>query len=61
MLWDADNRLVMCNSKFQNFHHLPSERVAAGTPYAQVMAQGHLRHTGADRAWRTAARRRADL
>jgi len=40
VLWDADNRLVMCNSKFQKFHHLTSDAIAAGTPYAQVMAKG---------------------
>jgi two-component system cell cycle sensor histidine kinase PleC len=40
VLWDADNRLVMCNSKFQKFHHLSSEAIVAGTPYAQVMAKG---------------------
>ncbi len=40
VLWDANNQLVMCNSKFQKFHHLTSEAVAAGTPYAQVMAKG---------------------
>ena len=40
VLWDADNQLVMCNSKFQKFHNLASEAVRAGTPYAQVMAVG---------------------
>ncbi len=40
VLWDASNRLVMCNSKFQKFHHLASDAVAAGTPYAQVMGKG---------------------
>lgn len=40
VLWDADNRLVMCNSKFQKFHHLPDDAVAPGTPYAQVMMRG---------------------
>jgi two-component system cell cycle sensor histidine kinase PleC len=40
VLWDADNRLVMCNSKFQKFHHLASEAIVAGTPYTQVMAKG---------------------
>ncbi|HUI21791.1 MAG TPA: ATP-binding protein [Methylocella sp.] len=40
VLWDSDNRLVMCNSKFQKFHHLSHDAVAAGTPYAQVMAKG---------------------
>ncbi len=33
VLWDADNRLVMCNSKFQHLHDLPSELVHRGTPY----------------------------
>jgi two-component system cell cycle sensor histidine kinase PleC len=40
VLWDADNRLVMCNSKFQKFHHLAGEAIVAGTPYTQVMAKG---------------------
>ena len=40
VVWDADNRLVMCNSKFQRFHNLPSDAVVAGTPYAQVMERG---------------------
>lgn len=40
VLWDAGNKLVMCNSKFQKFHHLPAEAVQAGTPYAEVMAKG---------------------
>ncbi len=29
VLWDDDNRLVMCNSKFQRFHNLPSEAIVA--------------------------------
>ncbi len=40
VVWDADNRLVMCNSKFQRFHNLPSDAVVPGTPYAQVMERG---------------------
>ncbi len=40
VVWDADNRLVMCNSKFQRFHNLPSQAVAIGTPYVDVMACG---------------------
>jgi two-component system cell cycle sensor histidine kinase PleC len=40
VLWDADNRLVMCNSKFQRFHSLPSDAIASGLPYATVMANG---------------------
>ena len=40
VLWDKDNRLVMCNSKFQRFHNLPNEAILAGLPYAQVMTSG---------------------
>src|ERR1700730_18487363 len=40
VLWDADNRLVMCNSKFQKIHHLTKDALLAGTPYAQIMAKG---------------------
>ena len=36
VLWDADNRLVMCNSKFQQLHELPPDASAPGTPYAEV-------------------------
>ncbi|MCG6121359.1 MAG: ATP-binding protein [Microvirga sp.] len=37
VLWDANNRLVVCNSKFQQLHQLPAEAVRPGLPYAQVM------------------------
>ena len=40
VVWDADNRLVMCNSKFQRFNDLPAEAVVFGTPYAAVMERG---------------------
>jgi len=40
VLWDIDNRLVMCNSKFQRLHNLSNEMLAPGTPYAEVMARG---------------------
>lgn len=36
VLWDADSRLVLCNSKFQGLHNLPSEMVRTGTPYADL-------------------------
>jgi two-component system cell cycle sensor histidine kinase PleC len=39
VLWDADNRLVMCNSKFQRFHNLPYESVVPGAHYAEVMSE----------------------
>jgi two-component system cell cycle sensor histidine kinase PleC len=40
VLWDADNRLVMCNSKYQQLHGIPDSAVAPGTPYADVIAAG---------------------
>jgi two-component system, cell cycle sensor histidine kinase PleC len=40
VLWDADNRLVLCNSNFQELHHLPEETVAAGTSYEAIVAAG---------------------
>ena len=40
VVWDAENRLVMCNSKFQRFHDLPAEAIVVGTPYATVMERG---------------------
>jgi two-component system, cell cycle sensor histidine kinase PleC len=40
VLWDADNRLVLCNSNFQELHRLPDSAVAAGTAYEMVVAAG---------------------
>ncbi len=40
VLWDADNRLVLCNSNFQELHHLPDATVAAGTSYETIVATG---------------------
>jgi two-component system, cell cycle sensor histidine kinase PleC len=40
VLWDADNRLVLCNSIFQELHRLPDSAVLAGTPYETVVAAG---------------------
>jgi two-component system, cell cycle sensor histidine kinase PleC len=40
VLWDADNRLMLCNSNFQQLHHLPDEAVVPGTPYESVVAAG---------------------
>lgn len=38
VLWDRDNRLVMCNSKYQQFHGLSDEMVRPGNPYDEVIA-----------------------
>ena len=40
VLWDANNRLVLCNSKFQKLHELPPEAALQGMSYAEVMALG---------------------
>jgi two-component system cell cycle sensor histidine kinase PleC len=40
VLWDADNRLVLCNSNFQQLHHLPDEAVTANTSYETIVAAG---------------------
>ena len=38
VLWDADNRLVTCNSKFLDLHKLPAVRAQMGAPYAELIA-----------------------
>ena len=40
VLWDAENRLVMCNSKFRMLHGLCNEAATAGRTYSNVMASG---------------------
>lgn len=37
VLWDSDNRLVLCNSKYQQFHSLPASVCVPGTPYEDVV------------------------
>jgi two-component system, cell cycle sensor histidine kinase PleC len=36
VLWDTENQLVLCNSKYQQFHALPASACVPGTPYATV-------------------------
>lgn len=40
VLWDSDNRLVLCNSNFQSLHNLPDDLIKPGTPYEVVVAGG---------------------
>ncbi|HET9715655.1 MAG TPA: ATP-binding protein [Pseudolabrys sp.] len=40
VLWDADNRLVLCNSNFQELHKLPDDAVTVGASYESVLAAG---------------------
>ena len=39
VLWDADNRLVTCNSKYRRLHNLHPHAFPDGSRYADVMAQ----------------------
>jgi two-component system cell cycle sensor histidine kinase PleC len=38
VLWDRENRLVMCNSKYQQFHGLSDDVVHPGSSYEEVIA-----------------------
>ncbi|HWL05958.1 MAG TPA: ATP-binding protein [Xanthobacteraceae bacterium] len=40
VLWDADNRLVLCNSNFQMLYKLPDTATRPSTPYETVMSAG---------------------
>jgi two-component system cell cycle sensor histidine kinase PleC len=40
VLWDADNRLVLCNSNFQELHNLPDEAITVGASYESVVSAG---------------------
>ncbi|WP_246179423.1 sensor histidine kinase [Microvirga thermotolerans] len=40
VLWDANNRLVLCNSKFLKLHELAPDADIQGKTYAEVMALG---------------------
>ena len=40
VLWDADNRMVLCNSNFQRLHNLPDAAIAPGAHYDEVVAAG---------------------
>ena len=33
VLWDTESQLVICNSKYQQFHSLPASACVPGTPY----------------------------
>ncbi|OYX01287.1 MAG: hypothetical protein B7Z14_06595 [Bosea sp. 32-68-6] len=37
VLWDADNRLVLCNAKYQQLHKLPPELAVAGVCHDEIM------------------------
>lgn len=39
VLWDNQNRLVMCNTKYQQLHKLQPEDVRSGTSYDEIAAK----------------------
>jgi two-component system cell cycle sensor histidine kinase PleC len=41
VLWDADNRLVLCNSNFQDLHNLPDDAIKVGATYEEVSTAGN--------------------
>jgi two-component system, cell cycle sensor histidine kinase PleC len=42
VLWDAENRLVLCNSHFQRLHKLPDSAVTPGTSQETVIEVGRM-------------------
>jgi two-component system cell cycle sensor histidine kinase PleC len=40
VLWDAQNRLVLCNSNFQALHKLSDEAIVPGASYESVISAG---------------------
>ncbi|MCE4222295.1 PAS domain-containing protein [Methylobacterium sp. C25] len=42
VLWDDQNRLVLCNSKFRDLHALAAEDAQPGRRYADIMGRGVL-------------------
>jgi two-component system cell cycle sensor histidine kinase PleC len=42
VLWDASDRLVLCNSHFQRLHKLPDSAVTPGTSYETIIEVGSM-------------------
>src|SRR3954464_8019847 len=42
VLWDAGDRLVLCNSHFQRLHKLPDTAVTPGTSYETIIEVGSM-------------------
>jgi two-component system, cell cycle sensor histidine kinase PleC len=40
VVWDANNQLVLCNSKFKSLHGLTDEASRPGAPYEEISAAG---------------------
>jgi two-component system cell cycle sensor histidine kinase PleC len=55
VIWDAESRLVLCNSKFRTLYNVTDQLTAPGTPYEKIMRVGsqpivHTQITAGDRA-----------
>jgi two-component system cell cycle sensor histidine kinase PleC len=59
VLWDAGDRLVLCNSHFQRLHRLPDSAVTPGTSYETVIEVGSMPEVRSRPARKPATRRRA--
>ena len=44
VLWDADDRLVLCNEKFEEWHELTPDSLRPGTPRSEIIPATRLRH-----------------
>ncbi len=40
VLWDSENRLVLCNRKYQELYRLPDQLVRPGVSYRDILAAG---------------------
>jgi two-component system cell cycle sensor histidine kinase PleC len=40
VLWDSGNQLVLCNSKYQHLHNLPTDSTRVGAHYAELARLG---------------------
>ncbi len=59
VLWDADNRLVLCNSKFQSLHDLSDDVVKPGMPFDVILSRTQAPITRPERNGRLPARQDA--
>jgi two-component system cell cycle sensor histidine kinase PleC len=41
VIWDADSRLVLCNSKFQSLHGLSDDPIKPGMPFEAILPKTH--------------------
>ncbi|MCB1490983.1 MAG: PAS-domain containing protein, partial [Rhodobiaceae bacterium] len=51
VVWDSSNRLVLCNSKYREFHKLPASLVRPGTGYQDILdhaSQSNIRSVMAE-------------